>query len=51
MCSSDLVQLPPGVAYTLRQQGPDTILELTGGRLTLRGVRAADLPSGWLIYR
>ena len=51
IAEGDRVQLPPSVAYTLRQQGPDTILELTGGRLTLRGVRAADLPSGWLIYR
>lgn len=47
----DRVQLPPGVAYTVRQVGGDTVLELAGGRLTLRGVRAATLPPGWQFCR
>jgi Ca2+-binding RTX toxin-like protein len=51
IAEGDRVELPPGVAYTLRQQGADTVLELSGGRLTLRGVRAADLPSGWIVFR
>ena len=47
----DRVQLPPGVAYTVRQVGADTVIELAGGRLTLRGASAARLPSGWLFFR
>ena len=35
----------------VRQVGADTVLELAGGRLTLRGVRAATLPPGWLFFR
>jgi hypothetical protein len=51
IAEGDRVELPAGTAYTLRQQGADTVLELTSGRLTLRGVRAADLPTGWLTSR
>lgn len=51
IAEGDRVELPAHTPYALRQQGPDTVLEVAGGRLTLRGVRAADLPSGWLIYR
>jgi hypothetical protein len=51
IADGDRVALPPTAAYTLRQEGADTVLELSSGRLTLRGVRAADLPPGWLIRR
>ncbi|CAN7434345.1 hypothetical protein LJR219_002817 [Phenylobacterium sp. LjRoot219] len=47
----DLVELPTGAPYTVRQSGADTVLELAGARLTLRGVRAADLPAGWVVFR
>jgi len=47
----DQVQLPAGAAYAVRQVGGDTVVELAGGRLTLRGVRASNLPPGWLFVR
>ena len=51
IAEGDRVELPPGVPYTLRQQGADAVIELAGGgRLTLRGVRVADLPTDWLIF-
>jgi hypothetical protein len=47
----DRVQLPAGAAFTVRQVGPDTVLEVGGGRLTLRGVALANLPTGWMFFR
>ncbi|MDB5446339.1 MAG: hypothetical protein JWQ97_1656 [Phenylobacterium sp.] len=46
----DRIQLDPGVAYTVAQQGPDTVITLGGGadRIVLAGVQADTLPSGWL---
>jgi hypothetical protein len=48
IAEGDRVQLPAGVAYTVRQAGADTVIELAGDRLTLRGVEGASLPPGWL---
>lgn len=47
----DQVQLPAGVAFTARQVGPDTVLEVRGGRLTLRGATLANLPPSWVFFR
>lgn len=34
--------------YTLRQAGPDVIVELQDGSLTLQQVQLSSLPSGWI---
>lgn len=47
----DRVELPRGANYTVRQVGADTVIELAGAKLTLRGVRAAELPADWLVFR
>lgn len=47
----DRVELARGTAYVVRQEGPDTVVEMQGARMTLRGVRAADLPPGWLYLK
>jgi hypothetical protein len=47
----DHVELEPGTAYTLRQAGADAVVEMQGGRLILRGVRAERLPPGWIRVR
>jgi len=47
----DRVQLPAGAAYSVRQVGPDAVIELEGARLTLRGVQAGTLPVDWLVRR
>lgn len=47
----DRVQLAAGMAYTARQVGADTVVEFQGGRLILRRVTLADLPSGWIRNR
>jgi hypothetical protein len=51
IAEGDRVQLAPGMTYTVRQVGADTVLELPGGRVTLRGVTAKNLPPGWLFFR
>lgn len=45
----DHVELEPGTAYDLRQEGADTVVEMAGARLVLRNVRLAELPTGWLV--
>lgn len=47
----DCVEMPTGTAYTVRQVGADVVVELSGARLTLRGIRMADLPADWLVFR
>lgn len=47
----DLVRIDSGVAFTVRQQGADTVVEMTGARLILSGVTAADLPDGTIANR
>lgn len=47
----DRAELPTGTTYAVRQAGADTFVELPGARLVLKGVRAADLPAGWLVFR
>jgi len=47
----DRVELDAGTAHAVRQTGPDTVVEMKGARLILKGVRAADLPAGWLVFR
>jgi len=44
----DRIQLAVGLAHTARQVGADTMVEFQGGRLVLRRVTLADLPSGWI---
>ncbi|PZQ62187.1 MAG: hypothetical protein DI570_11910 [Phenylobacterium zucineum] len=46
IAEGDRVLLDAGTAFTIRQEGPDTVVEMQGARLILRGVRAADLPAG-----
>lgn len=40
----DRVELDPGAAFTIRQEGADTVVEMQGARLVLKGVEAANLP-------
>lgn len=47
----DRVEVDPGVAYTVRQVGADTVVEMTDGRLILRNVRLADLRGVWIRNR
>ncbi len=42
----DRVELDPETAFTVRQDGPDTVVEMKGAKLVLKGVKAADLPKG-----
>lgn len=44
----DRVELDPGTAYEVRQEGPDTVVVMRGARLVLKNVKAADLPRGWI---
>lgn len=46
IAEGDRVLLDAGTAFTIRQDGPDTVIEMQGARLILRGVKAADLPAG-----
>jgi len=46
----DRVVLDHGATYTTSQSGADTLVTLsTGEQLTLQGVTAANLPSGWIV--
>jgi len=46
----DRVILDHGATYTVGQSGADTLVTLsTGEQLTLQGVTAANLPSGWIV--
>jgi hypothetical protein len=47
----DRVVLEPGTAYALRQVGADTVIEMRGSKMVLKGVRLASLPRGWLVIR
>jgi hypothetical protein len=47
----DRVEMPRGAAYTLRDVGTGVVVELSGARLTLRGIRMAELPADWLVFR
>jgi Ca2+-binding RTX toxin-like protein len=39
----------PGVAYTTRQEGADTVVDLGGGdQVILVGVTLSTLPAGWI---
>lgn len=44
----DRLVLAPGVTYAVRQDGPDAVVDLPGGRVRLKGVNAASLPQGWI---
>jgi Ca2+-binding RTX toxin-like protein len=45
----DRVQLDPGVQYTVRQDGADTVIDTAqGGHMVLVGVDAGALPAGWI---
>jgi hypothetical protein len=45
----DRVMVDGGAPYTVRQQGADTVIELRGSRMVLKGVRLATLPRGWIM--
>lgn len=47
----DRVDVAMGEAFTARQAGPDTVVEMKGGRLILRNVQLATLPVGWIRNR
>ena len=47
----DRIEIFDGSAYSIRQEGADTIVQLAGGRVTLHGVRAENLPQGWIFER
>lgn len=47
----DQIELPAGAAYAVRQIGGDTVVEFGDARLTLRGVRAADLTADRIVFR
>jgi hypothetical protein len=42
----DRVRIDRGLAFTVRQAGPDTIIEVRGGRMVLKAVTASALPPG-----
>ncbi|MBU1377744.1 MAG: calcium-binding protein [Alphaproteobacteria bacterium] len=45
----DRVNLLPGTAYTLSQQGADTVIDMGGGnQMILVNVSLASLPDGWI---
>lgn len=45
----DRVQLEAGTVYTLRQDGADTIIDMTGGhQMVLANVQLSSLPAGWI---
>ncbi|MEO8115757.1 MAG: calcium-binding protein [Phenylobacterium sp.] len=45
----DRVYLDSAAAYTLRQQGADTVVDMAaGGQVTLANVQLAALPAGWI---
>lgn len=46
IADGDRVELDPGVAFEIRQEGPDTVILMKDSRMVLRGVRAAELPPG-----
>jgi hypothetical protein len=47
----DRIVLKTGTRYTVHQVGRDTVIELRGSRIVLKGVTAATLPRGWLVFR
>lgn len=47
----DRVEIDADVPYTVRQAGPDTIVEMNGARLILRGATMTELPLGWIRNR
>ena len=51
IAEKDHVELDPGTAFTVRQEGADTVVEMQGAKLILRGVKAADLPAGAIRVR
>jgi Ca2+-binding RTX toxin-like protein len=44
--AEDGVEVDPGVAFRIRQLGADTVIEVAGGRMVLKGVKAAAIPPG-----
>lgn len=47
----DRIELDPGTAFELKQEGADAVVEMQGGRLILKGVRASDIPKGSIRLR
>ncbi|WP_049758147.1 Ig-like domain-containing protein [Phenylobacterium zucineum] len=46
----DRLRLDPGTAYTVRQAGSDTLVDLEGGaQVRLVGVQLSSLPEGWIV--
>lgn len=49
--AGDRVRLEGTTAYTLRQEGLDTVIDLgAGDTMVLVGVNSATLPAGWIIF-
>jgi Ca2+-binding RTX toxin-like protein len=48
VAGEDSVELDPGTTYTLRQDGADTVVQMSGGKLVLKGVKLAELPKDWI---
>lgn len=51
VAQGDRVRIDAGVAFTVRQEGPDTVVEMDGARLVLSGVRADSLGPGSIASR
>jgi len=47
----DRIELDPGVAFTVLQQGADVVVQMKGAELVLRGVEVVRLPRGWIRNR
>lgn len=47
----DRIEIFDGSAYSVRQVGADTVVQLTQELVILRGVRADRLPPGWIFNR
>ncbi len=45
----DQVLVERGSAYTVTQDGADTVIEMAGGRMVLADVQLSSLPTGWLL--
>jgi beta-glucanase (GH16 family) len=44
----DRVQLDPGTAYTVSQEGADVVIKMQAAVMVLRNVALAGLPPGWI---
>ena len=45
VAEGDRIEMDPGAVYAVRQLGADTVVELQGAKLILKGVKASNLPA------